>query len=642
MPYTPTNWTDGVTPVNATNMNKIEAGVAAAVPMDAVTAAGTRIVASKLVGTDGQPAVRMLGNGRLDWGPGGSTAPDTSLYRSTVNALKTDGNLEIGAAVYSHQSLANGTAYYADSLAADGYAFIAKQASDTTAWRLMIYANGSIGWGPGGTTPPDHALYRYDNQGMMFTKALRVGGAVVVDQNDVASRLYFGSALDTSIYRTAAGWLRLEGGLTSSGDIDPETGRLGRICKSLTDWNTAVDSGWYMGSTVTNGPAALTTWTMGEVIAHGAAGWRVQRVWDFTQPADSQVYERRQLNGTWSSWIKVGLYTASAGVQRTDNSLWVGDGSANVQLNLCPLAVGQGALLVRAGNNGPNNYFQIMGDGAMFWGAAGSNAVDTNLYRSAAATLKTDGSFWVNTTTGVFQVGGSGTQFNFAPATNKITLGGDTTFYRSAANQLKTDGGLIVAGAIALGAQTPGATGSLKFGDGTVQTTAAVGSMVLISEVVLGAAGWLDLASIPGTYRHLRIEMMVRSTTGNEGDIVGMRFNGSTTSYWARGDVATESSQDRLRIARCTGSGSNMNGQPFAQIVIEIPYYSVSGNAKTATSAYACRVGSAGDSNDLAAGNQAGESFAVTVPITQVTFFADNGASSNFVAGSRMSVYGIV
>ncbi len=30
-------------------------------------------------------------NGLMRWGPGGSTAPDTDLYRSGVGALATDG-----------------------------------------------------------------------------------------------------------------------------------------------------------------------------------------------------------------------------------------------------------------------------------------------------------------------------------------------------------------------------------------------------------------------------------------------------------------------------------------------------------------------------------------------------------------------
>lgn len=49
--------------------------------------------ANLLLAGDTQPAVEMLGDGTIRWGPGGTTAYDTRLYRSSAVVLKTDGGL---------------------------------------------------------------------------------------------------------------------------------------------------------------------------------------------------------------------------------------------------------------------------------------------------------------------------------------------------------------------------------------------------------------------------------------------------------------------------------------------------------------------------------------------------------------------
>jgi hypothetical protein len=146
MPYSPTTWVEGVTTLGPTNMNHLETGVANALAADAVTAAGTRILASKLVGTDAQPAFRILGSGEIDWGPGGSTAADTNLYRSAAGILTTDGGLRAGGDLRANSGTAN------------------------QVW---------VG---------------------------HTGGAL-------AAQITFGSAVDTNLYRSAAGVLKTDGAL---------------------------------------------------------------------------------------------------------------------------------------------------------------------------------------------------------------------------------------------------------------------------------------------------------------------------------------------------------------------------------------------------------------------------------------------
>lgn len=58
---------------------------------DRVTVAGTRVIANKLVSSDTQPAWRVFGDGKMEWGAGGSSATDTTLIRAASNRLATLG-----------------------------------------------------------------------------------------------------------------------------------------------------------------------------------------------------------------------------------------------------------------------------------------------------------------------------------------------------------------------------------------------------------------------------------------------------------------------------------------------------------------------------------------------------------------------
>lgn len=100
-------------------------------------------------------------------------------------------------------------------------------------------------------------------------------------------------------------------------------------------------------------------------------------------------------------------FWAGLNVRDTDSGkLWVSNGSAPISgswdqivtantyttaLNVAPAATGTTAINQRAGSD-TQNRFQVRGDGQLSWGS-GSATTDTNLYRSAADTLKTDDSF---------------------------------------------------------------------------------------------------------------------------------------------------------------------------------------------------------------------------------------------------------
>ncbi|MEI9428739.1 pyocin knob domain-containing protein [Mesorhizobium sp. Cs1299R1N3] len=84
----------------------------------------------------------------------------------------------------------------------------------------------------------------------------------------------------------------------------PGTTRLGTVCQTITDWNAAIDNGWYMGSNVANAPD--TGWWFGQTIQHNNI-WHQQDIFAFTSmtAADSKHYRRYQTNSAWTGWFRV-------------------------------------------------------------------------------------------------------------------------------------------------------------------------------------------------------------------------------------------------------------------------------------------------------------------------------------------------
>lgn len=79
--------------------------------------------------------------------------------------------------------------------------------------------------------------------------------------------------------------------------------RLGAVCATVLDWNSAVDNGWYMGSDATNAPTS--GWYMGQTINHNGI-WCQQEIFAFTEAQEPKTRWRRSQNGgTWMAWQKV-------------------------------------------------------------------------------------------------------------------------------------------------------------------------------------------------------------------------------------------------------------------------------------------------------------------------------------------------
>lgn len=162
MPYTPTVWQDGVTPVNAVNLNKLENGLAAAVgiPADTVVTAANFLIRNKLLVGDTQPAYRFLGDGKHEWGPGGSTAADLTLSRLAAGIMSVGGELRVtnGFRCSGTLSLESGCYIYSGANAL-GVGVLLSRATGDVDNRFTLSNDGTHYWGDG-TAAPDVTLNR--------------------------------------------------------------------------------------------------------------------------------------------------------------------------------------------------------------------------------------------------------------------------------------------------------------------------------------------------------------------------------------------------------------------------------------------------------------------------------------------------
>lgn len=108
-----------------------------------------------------------------------------------------------------------------------------------------------------------------------------------------------GSATDGTMTQSAI-TSALNGKANSShGKHVPDT------CTTITDWNSATTTGWYMAHAASNAPSS--EWYFGRVIAHNT-NYVYQEVFAFTASTDARViqrYIRAKMNGTWGAWTEV-------------------------------------------------------------------------------------------------------------------------------------------------------------------------------------------------------------------------------------------------------------------------------------------------------------------------------------------------
>ena len=98
-------------------------------------------------------------------------------------------------------------------------------------------------------------------------------------------------------------------------------------CDTITDWNSATSTGWYMASGAKNAPTSGTTWYFGYVIAHNSS-YVIQEAYQFTASTDAKAipkYIRAKMNGTWGAWTNVTVAKAvPSDAKFTDNNTTYG------------------------------------------------------------------------------------------------------------------------------------------------------------------------------------------------------------------------------------------------------------------------------------------------------------------------------
>src|SRR5215831_1689912 len=158
-------------------------------PADTIVAAATRIISNILASGDTQPAWRVLGSGRQEWGPGGTSPPDTFFYRTNLSGvigLQTTTGLYVGSmAAYPPAAGTGGVVLgpgggFSSFRSAVGFVFNASVSGEAQS-RFTFDTNGLMQWGPGNAAA-DTNLYR----SAMGT--LKSDGVLIADpQTSVAS-----------------------------------------------------------------------------------------------------------------------------------------------------------------------------------------------------------------------------------------------------------------------------------------------------------------------------------------------------------------------------------------------------------------------------------------------------------------------
>jgi hypothetical protein len=193
-----------------------------------------------------------------------------------------------------------------------------------------------------------------------------------------------------------------------------------------------------------------------------------------------------------------------------------------------------------------NDRLYIDGNGAIHWGN-GTVALDTNLYRSAANTLKTDDTFIVG---GSLTVSGANALVtNLAINGGQIGWVGDAAanIYRVAAGKLGTDGGLRVGGA-GFGLEVNG-TNAITLGGDTILSRAGAG----FAQVQAGGSNPTKLI-VKGTASQSTTNLMEWRDSGDVA-LAEIQANGAFVSRSSTGFYARQTADSINRIA-VLGSGT--------------------------------------------------------------------------------------
>lgn len=138
-----------------------------------------------------------------------------------------------------------------------------------------------------------------------LTVGTRTTTAVPIESSSGTSASIPAASTTLAGVMTSADKVKLDG-IAANANNYVLPARLSSSALAITDWNLAVENGWYMGDNALNGPIA--NWCLGTVEVHNPL-WVTQTVHLFTtdSSADSRVWRRQQNNDTWGNWYRLQL-----------------------------------------------------------------------------------------------------------------------------------------------------------------------------------------------------------------------------------------------------------------------------------------------------------------------------------------------
>jgi len=176
------------------------------------------------------------------------------------------------------------------------------------------------------------------------------------------------------------------------------------------------------------------------------------------------------------------------------------------------------------------------------------------------------------------------------------------------------------------------------------------GGYVLINEVVLAAATkTITFASIPATYRHLRLEGIARSTFAAQTDTMQLFVNSDVgtdygSHFWSENyasssvEIVIDPLESDSGIALGEIAASSSEQHTATSFIVEIPYYTQTNFwTNIFTTIWYSQNDNAPQYGAMQMVGSTWENFGVAV--SNLQFMADGG---NFGPHTRISLYGIV
>ena len=350
-PYDLNSWLLVGHDVNGNNLPG--ASDATKVDKDSVVVAATRILASKLLAGDAQAAFQIQGDGTHRWGPGGATAFDSHLYRSAASVLTVQasvivtGNHNTSYSVGVDQANGGGGLYFGS-------------ASDvillrTGASQLQLSGNLKATGNVFGTQYVAAFGAFADAQAQMMFHANYAGAGFPAVRWGPGGA----AALDCDLYRSGPAQLVTGGSLVVGGGLSANSLITGNYSTAFQAASNA------SGAVALNAASLPNNGYLFSMKQLGDAGWRL-----LATSAGQLIFS----DGAGSA--SANLYWKSASALGTDTNFYAG---------------GE----IRANNGGVSTQIYLGGDGKIYFGTAG----DTNVYRSGASKLRTDGTLDANALT---------------------------------------------------------------------------------------------------------------------------------------------------------------------------------------------------------------------------------------------------